>query len=115
MLVVTQRGKVDNASAAGNDTSKILVINIAGTAPRKVISTGATTLPLWMSLPRSADWPTAQLATWPKVGSFAKKGKGAMRALVRGDNGAEKCDLQQQVLHHQRVEVAKNRDLAWNG
>ncbi len=51
----------------------------------------------------------------PKVGSFAKKGKDAMRALIRGDDGAEKCDLQQRVLHHQRVEVAKNGDLAWNG
>jgi hypothetical protein len=60
MLVMTQRGKVDNASAAGNDTNKILVMNIAKTAPRKVISPRATTLPLWMSLPRSADWPSAQ-------------------------------------------------------
>ncbi len=51
----------------------------------------------------------------PKVGSFAKKGKDAMRALVRGNNRAGKYDLQQRVLHHQRVEVAKNGDLAWNG
>jgi hypothetical protein len=50
-----------------------------------------------------------------KVGSFAKKVKDAMRALVRGDVGAERCDFQQRALHHQRVEVAKNRDLAWNG
>ena len=50
----------------------------------------------------------------PKVGSFAKKGKDAMRALVRGNNGAQKCDFQQRVLHHQRVEVAKDRDLAGN-
>jgi hypothetical protein len=35
MLVVTQRGKVDNASAAGDDTSKILLMNIARTAPSK--------------------------------------------------------------------------------
>jgi hypothetical protein len=60
MLVVTQRGKVDNASTVGDDTSKILVMNIARTVPRKVISPRATTLPLWMSLPRSADWPSAQ-------------------------------------------------------
>ena len=46
MLVVTQRGKVDNASTVGDDTSKILVMNAAGTAPRKVISSRATTLPL---------------------------------------------------------------------
>jgi hypothetical protein len=31
----------------------------------------------------------------PKVGSFAKKVKDAMRALVRGNKGAEKCDFQQ--------------------
>ncbi len=29
----------------------------------------------------------------PKVGSFAKKSKDAMRALVRGNDGAQKGDV----------------------
>jgi hypothetical protein len=115
MLVVTQSGKGDNTSTTGDDTSKILVMIIAGTAPRKVMSPRATTLPLWMTLPRTADWPSAWKAALPKVGSFAKEGKDVMKsALVRGGVLAEKGDFQQKVLHHQRVEVAKNRDLAWN-
>jgi hypothetical protein len=51
----------------------------------------------------------------PKVGSFAKESKYAMKStLVRGGVVADKGDFQQRVLHHQRLEVAKNRDLAWN-
>jgi hypothetical protein len=51
----------------------------------------------------------------PKEGSFAKEGKYAMKsALVRGGVVADKGDFQQRVLHHQRLEVAKNGDLAWN-
>jgi hypothetical protein len=115
MLVVRQSGKGSNASATGNDTSKILVMIITGTVPKKVMSPRVTTLPLWMTLPRTADWPLAQKAMLPKVGSFAKEGKDAMKsALVRGSILAEKGNFQQRVLHHQRVEVAKNGDLAWN-
>jgi hypothetical protein len=66
-------------------------------------------------LPMSADWPSAWKATLPKVGSFAKESKYAMKsALVRGGVVADKGDIQQRVLHHQRLEVAKNGDLAWN-
>ncbi len=75
----------NNASTTGNDTSKILVMIIAGTAPRKVMLPRATTLPRRATLTRTADWPSAWKAMSPKMGNFAKEGKVAMKsALVRG-------------------------------
>jgi hypothetical protein len=76
MLVVTQRGKVDNASAAIDDTSKILVMNIAGTAPRKVISPRATTFPLWMSLPKVSRLAFCSVGNIAKGGQLCQEGRG---------------------------------------
>jgi hypothetical protein len=79
------------------------------------MSPRATTSPLWMILPRMADRSSAVKAKLPKAGSFAKEGKDTMKsALDRGGILAEKGDFRQRVLHHQRVEVTKNGDLAWN-
>ncbi len=51
----------------------------------------------------------------PKVGNFAKEGEDATKsALLRGGVLAEKGGFRQGRLHHQKVEVAKDRDLAWN-
>ncbi len=113
--MVTGSGKGNNASATGDDTSKILVMIIAGTVPRKVMSPRATTLPLWMSCQGQQIGLSVWKATLPKVGSFAKEGKYVIKsARVRGGIVANKGDFQQRVLHHQRLEVAKNRDFAWN-
>jgi hypothetical protein len=50
-----------------------------------------------------------------KLGNFAKEVEDATKSnLVRGSILAEKGDFRQGWLHHQRVEVAKDRDLAGN-
>jgi hypothetical protein len=61
-------------------------------------------------LPRSADWPSAWKATLPKVGSFAKESKYAMKsALVRGGVVADK------VISRKKCYISKDLKLPRTG